>query len=510
MRARRTGRLWWRPLVVVAVVLLLRAGFMGLPFGDPDLGGIAYNAELLLEGHAPYRDSFEQKLPGTFLLWAAIFGVGGRGPTSIAVASLVWYACLALMVHYISRSLWGEGAAFAAAILYALFSSSAAVAGTIPNYETWMTLPLLLGFFLVLGWMRTGSLSALLGAGAAASAGLLMKQQAVFNVALLAVGVFWVGWRRRSRVFGGLTSVSLLAAGGVIPVFGVLVFLLAKGAWAELVECLHPRGLAVYSTAAPWRVVWELGAKQTRQVMLEGFALWVLGLSGAALLLRRSSSVQGEKRWLVLGWGAASFAGVVAGVRFFGHYYQQFLPFLAMGAASFWATVRPRLRSGVGVLLALTVLLSGWRTIVVSERVLWWRVKNIVTGSHVPPSLSQRVAAYLSSRTSSDESIYVWGHGEDIYHLAGRFAPTRYYKYWVFLNPPPIGARRLTANRAAGSYLSEFLTDLNARAPRFIVLDPRWSEASPDLVPEFARFLRRRYRPVRRFESVQVWGLKEP
>jgi hypothetical protein len=200
---------------------------------------------------------------------------------------------------------------------------------------------------------------------------------------------------------------------------------------------------------------------------------------------------------------------VAAGVRFFHHYYLQFLPFLAIGAAGAWAELRPKPRSALGVLLAVLVVASGWRTFMVNERVLWWRVKNLVTGAHVPPSLSQQVAAYVRSRTATDEAIYVWGHGEDIYHLAGRFAPTRYYKYWAFLNPPPVGTGRLTANPRARMYLEEFLSDMRARPPRFIVVDPRMSEASPDLVPEFADLLHHRYRPARTFESIRVYSRLE-
>ncbi len=509
MRAAGWWAKGWRPLVLIAVVFVLRAGFMGLPFGDPDLGGIAYNADLLLTGKLPYQHSFEQKLPGTFLLWAAVFAVGGRGPTALAVVAVAWHAALALVVYGVCRWLWGEGPAFAGAVLYALFSSSPAVAGTVPNYETWMILPLLTSFWLLLLWVRRRTAWLLLLTGTSASLGILMKQQAVFNVVLLVVGALFIGWKQGGPRHG-IASGAWLGVGGAIPVLGVSLFFVARGAWPALVECLHPRGLAVYSTAAPLRVVWELGAKHTREMMLEGFSLWVLGLSGAILLLvSDGEKARGHVRWLVLGWGVASFAGVVAGVRFFQHYYQQFLPFLAMGVAAVWAALRPKLRSAVGVLLLVMIVLSGWRTFAANERVLWWRIKNLVTGSHVPRSLSQEVAAFLASHTAENEPIYVWGHGEDIYYLAGRFAPTRYYKYWVFLNPPPVGVGRLTANPRAGAYLEEFLADMSVAPPRFIVVDPRWSEASPDLVPEFARFLEDRYRPARTFESVQVHSLVE-
>jgi hypothetical protein len=239
-------------------------------------------------------------------------------------------------------------------------------------------------------------------------------------------------------------------------------------------------------------------------------SLFCEGLSGAIMMVRGGDAQpRADARWFVLGWGVASFGGVVAGVRFFQHYYLQFLPFLALGAAAWWAGLRPRLRSAAGVLLAVLIVVSGWRTVVVNERVLWWRVKNLVTGSHVPPSLSEQVAAYVRSHTAPDETMYVWGHGEDIYHLAGRFAPTRYYKYWAFLNPPPVGEGRLAANPRARKYLEEFLWDMRTSPPRFIVLDPRMSGASPDLVPEFARFLQTRYRPARTFECVQVYTLVE-
>ncbi len=506
----RGRRRWWLPpLAVVAAVVVLRAGFMGLPPGDPDLGGIAYNARLLLNGGIPYVDTFEQKLPGTFFLWAGIFAVGGTGPTALAVVSLLWHVGLAATVYAICRGLWGVGPACAGALLYAVFSASPAVSGSVPNYETWMLLPLLVSLWLVLRWVRSGNGWTLVVAGACGCIGLLMKQQAMFNVALLAAAIPVLGWRTAGPR-RGIRACGMFALGGAIPSSMLLAFFVLRGAWPALIECLHPRGLAVYAAAAPWRVVWELGAKHTREIMLEGVALWVLGLSGVVMMFRTGDGrPQAEVRWLVIGWGAASWAGVVAGVRFFQHYYLQFLPFLAIGAAGAWAELRPRLRSPLGLLLAVLIVLSGWRTVIANERVLWWRLKNVVTGSHVPPSLSQQVASHIRSHTTADEHVYVWGHGEDIYHLAGRFAPTRYYKYWAFLSPPPVGEGGLTANPRARMYLEEFLSDMRAHPPRFVVVDPRLSEASPDLVPEFAALLDSSYRPSRVFESVRIYSRVE-
>ena len=52
-----------------------RAGLWTVGFDNPDIGGIAYNAELISRGKPPYVDSWEFKAPGTFFLFAGVFSI---------------------------------------------------------------------------------------------------------------------------------------------------------------------------------------------------------------------------------------------------------------------------------------------------------------------------------------------------------------------------------------------------------------------------------------------------
>src|ERR1044071_2696036 len=67
--------------LLIIIVVMIRTNFLNIPY-ERDEGGYSYYGKLLLEGKTPYKDFYEQKLPGIFYFYAfmvSIFGSTVKG-----------------------------------------------------------------------------------------------------------------------------------------------------------------------------------------------------------------------------------------------------------------------------------------------------------------------------------------------------------------------------------------------------------------------------------------------
>ncbi len=67
--------------LLLFLAVFIRVNFLNIPY-ERDEGGYSYYGKLLLEGKIPYKDFYEQKLPGIFYFYAfmvSIFGSTVKG-----------------------------------------------------------------------------------------------------------------------------------------------------------------------------------------------------------------------------------------------------------------------------------------------------------------------------------------------------------------------------------------------------------------------------------------------
>jgi hypothetical protein len=201
--------------------------------------------------------------------------------------------------------------------------------------------------------------------------------------------------------------------------------------------------------------------------------------------------------WL---WLASAALSVAVGFRFFGHYYLQLLPPLALLSAG--VLVR---RSAV--LLRATVALSAAIALVFS-----------IVGFWVHPFANdpryEDVSAYLDHHTSATDRIFVWGHMPEIYWASDRRPASRFISSGFLIgdwgsrpsgdpstNVPTPGARE------------QLMDDLRVKAPR-VILDTtpaafRGSQFAPmSTYPPLKHFVDSRYTYVRTIDGIAVYESK--
>jgi hypothetical protein len=369
-----------------AVALLLHLpGLIG-PLFNSDEASLATMAMEIDRGGTLYHDTADRKPPVVPYVYALVFKVTGERDIRPVrtVGALVLAATALLLAFEAKRRTGARAAAVAAGVLFlagtaANFPADSQAAG----FEVFMLLP-----------MTAAVVAA--GRGKSVVAGLclavacLCKQTAVMTALPVAYLLFRSvpGWRGVARA--GLATAGL-----------VVVTAFAFG----------PRSFLLWTVTGNGGYLSLRGSLLASSVRGIGMTLALVGLNAilvwCCVLARRRGPVDPDL-WLWLGGGAVA---VVAGFRFFGHYYLQLVPPLALIAAS-----------GVPALAAV------WKRAVaglVAPVLAMWAF------SFFPPNARgiipyRDVADRVHALTSPSERIFVWGEYPEIYWAADREPATRF------------------------------------------------------------------------------------
>lgn len=211
----RGGWIRWRsrlPWLIVTVALVLRLGYAGsqglsrpTPLGSDETEYDTY-AWNLAQGQG-YRgmspDVSDQnhltayRSPGPSLLYAAVYVVAGHRLAIIRVLNCLIGAMCCLLIIAVGRRTVGEGAAFAAAAVWAVWPVSIYLSGSLLSDQL-ATLTLLWLVLVLLGYAVRPTLNGALFAGFLLGVNLLVHPSRLFLLPMLGLWVvvqFWGSWR---------------------------------------------------------------------------------------------------------------------------------------------------------------------------------------------------------------------------------------------------------------------------------------------------------------------------
>jgi hypothetical protein len=482
--------------VLAALACLTRLPSFRYPLWNPDEGYLAVQAGILAHGGELYRTVVDRKPPLVPWLYQVAFTVFGDDSLLPLKVLAVAAQCLtAVFLAALARRRWGGGAGRTAGVLYLLASiglspEDAQAAG----FEVFM-LPCTAAAMWCADRRRWGA------AGTAIACAFLTKQTG----AAVLVPVAWLWWRAGAPR-GGL---GCAIAGGTVP---LLVVALGTDPGGFLFWTVTGSGsYAALSGTAVHLVQRALGNAALLTLGCGGIVAAVLkapasrlssrrkeGLGGGVRLARagrRGSVPAGTPRagaadlWLWLGCSALA---VLAGFHFFGHYYLQLVPALALlGTAVLHRAPAARTAMACAVSACCAALFLIW-------------------GLLVPrPELAhaQRLAAAVAARTAVSDRVLLWGMHPEGYWLAGRAPASRFLTAGLLTN--------YSGGRSGGAVGEEyavsgswpvFRAELAAHRPALIVDDSRGKPYAPGRLPPLRHLLATRYEPVLRVDGAVLYG----
>ncbi|MFJ4832575.1 ArnT family glycosyltransferase [Streptomyces sp. NPDC088747] len=450
--SRGSDRAYWRRLLPVLTLLacVTRAPSFLHPLWNPDEGYLAVQARILANGGELYETVVDRKPPLVPWLYEAAFAVSGSGSlTSVRVLAVVAQLSTAVLLASLARRRWDDRAGRTAGVLYLLVSIGLnpedAQAAT---FEVFV-LPCTAAAMWCADRRRWGA------AGAAVACAFLAKQTG----GAVLVPVLWLLYRHGAP----RTDLVRLAVGAALPVLCAALF-------------TDPAGFLFWTVTGSGAYASFTGSEL--HVLGRGLANCAIltvacaGLIPPVVRVLRVARTGAVELWL---WLASSAAAVLLGFHFFGHYYLQLIPPIALLAtAALQILPGERLARAVLTSACCCTLFLGW-------------------GLFAPrPDLThaQRLAAAVAQRTAPGDRVLVWGIHPEVYWLSDRTPASRFLtagmltNYSGGRNGPQVGEKYAVA----GAW-SAFRAEMAAHPPALVVDDSRDKPYAPRRVPSLRRLL---------------------
>ena len=453
-------------------------------------------AQKLNAGGLLYRDAVDNKPPLLYATFAATFRL--LGTSSVAVIKLLTIAvqlgCAGLL-FLIGRRLFERRVG----ALAALFFSLAVVTGVAedfaaPNTEAYMNL-FVLGAVLVLSRnLERPTRAQLLATGALLAVATLYRLQGA--AAFLGAILFFMR-RRRDRVAVPMAA-AWMGLGFAVPLLSAIGYLAARGTltdfWIWAVRDNFPY-VRLGAAHFGWRALRRIALVVLCQLPL---LVAVIHAGAAWPRLGEAERIRSDLLWMQL------FAALVAyqmGSRFYGHYFLQVLPFLALLAAWAYANL-PHER---WPWLRLTPhLLAVW--------LLGFTVSNGVRLSATSEGDGFRDAvAFVKSHSGPYDQLFLWSASSQLTFDSGRIFATRfpfnnYLTGSIFGTDHALPSATRETNRALESAdgWRMLRRDLGASPPA-IIIDGGRKGFELWRYPFLHDFVQRLYSPAVRFGTLEVF-----
>jgi hypothetical protein len=397
-----------RALILSALCLALGSAPLFFTSFLNDDATYALVGQKLLRGALLYRDAVDNKPPLIYETFAASFALFGQESlVAIKVLSVAATLVCAAVVAALGDLLHGRRAAAMAALLFSLASLSGVAEDTIaPNTEVFSNVFGLVALY----WAVRSEGQWLPGVGLAGMAAGVAALYRLQGGAFFA-GVLWTIVVQLRFTRPGARAVLVASLGFAVPVAVVLLRLAAGGVlhdfwvWAILGNF---RYVAVgIADASSWRKVARvLGTLGSQAPLVLAAALGAVGLW-------RSRPAEPLARTFAPAQAAIALVAYGLGTRFYGHYFLQVLPFLALLGG--WAVTNAGRRAWRLIPHASAVVAAGFLVV------------NVVKVARSDrDGVETRAASYVRAHSASDDAILRWSGPPGVLFRTGRPFATRF------------------------------------------------------------------------------------
>ena len=440
----------------------------------------------------PYRDAFDFKPPGIFVVYAFARLFAGSAEWGIRVLEVAGlFAMVGAMVNLCDRLWQQRTAGWLAGALAALVHA---------QLEFWHTAqPETFGGMLsILGiWLsctaptsepsrgRSSPLR-LLGTGMAFGMAGLLKPPLAGGGAVVGLWLAATSYLSGRDLRRAVRPPLWIFVGGALPFVLCLTWFAARGALTELHETLFV--FTPYYTKLGWR------GRTAQGLLYQAFAEWLVAYASVMAVGLALGLANWRRAWrrpgvpMILGVIGIQLVGVALQGKFFPYHYAAVWPLTALlaglGWNELWTEAQSRGRLALGGLALLMVASASLRTATKDVSDSFWTravrrvvllargwsddeaIDGLATVADVNAGSNRKVARFLREHVTSTGSAYVWGFEPVIYDLASVRAASRF-----IYNVPQRVAWASTASRG------ELMCELAATRPDVIVV------ASGDVFP---------------------------
>jgi hypothetical protein len=468
--------------LLTVIILVTRLHTYDEPL-ERDLATYAVIAHGLRDGRSLYSDLWDHKPPAIHVAYWAAETVAGFGPGSVYLLGVLAAMATLLGVLRAGRTRrLGVLTGLWAAAFWVVTSGDLTLQGNQPNTEVFLNACLIWALALLAGMRYSKGDKA-----GVIAAGVLLALATLFKPVVAVCAAFLVGAHLASPPGGAPGRRRALADGAIIVAIGAIAWVVVVG-YFGLTRRLADFASAVFTYNGFYAdtLVWNLLQGLAPGNLLPGAMVSLLPLvtvSVLGLTLVRWRHVPRETV-LLLAMAASVLVAIAAPGKFYAHYYQLWLPVLAVGAAWALAALDRLAGAGARLLHAGGALLVGVLVMIQLPSYTLsadgWAQRKY--GALVVDT--ERTARVIEGLLLPGETFYHWGSESGLYFYTGRKPPTGV----LFIEPLLEGPCVQTLSRRV-------LADLDREAPELVVVRPQPGVRSLPAHP-VVRWILGRYRPL--------------
>ncbi len=316
-------------LFLIILIYNIRSKFLNIPF-ERDEGIYCYMGELLREGKVPYKDFYEMKFPGIFYLYSIVINFFGETVKGVHTG-FMWINILSIMfVYFASKKMFSPIAGIISATTMAFVSLTPNLSGFTVQSEHGVALFIGLGLLFYAYARSKKHFLLYLFTGMSMAMAVMIKTTGVFMAVwggvIIALEFLFEKDKKYKEFLKNIFAYSL---GGIAIVCIFFLIIKMKGSFDEMLYWTFE-----YSKQYSQLMTFDEGIKYfgyTRDAILQNHKLfWYHSILAIPLCLFPSIPYKLKAFGITL--LACSFLTIVPGYFFYGHYWIQIVPGLAVVA----------------------------------------------------------------------------------------------------------------------------------------------------------------------------------
>jgi hypothetical protein len=452
--------------LILLLIYIIRKNFLDISF-ERDEGFYMYSGKRILEGAVPFKDIGSQRLDGVFYIYAILVGIFGYTVKAMHLAFLFLNMCTATMLFVLVRKLTNNLTGIAASLFFALLSMTAPASGFTIQSEHLVSVTIVGGFLSLVYFFDSKKIPLLILSGLFFSLAFQIKQTSAFYGMLAGAILVFKEFEENKKNYARIILIALVFSISVmLPVAVDLMFVYYRGGWKDF-------NLWFFDIRKQYTslISFDEGLKQLdgsfNRIYVNYKFYWVTSFLGTMIVFFTSLPLW--KKLLLAGLNIAGFLTIVPGYHYYGHYFLQWIPAVAITSAIFIYIIQEILQAklrlktaALWIPFALIILSSFSNMQNLSEYYFapnHYQILREVYGGNPFPE-SREIADKLNTLMKKEDKLSVLGSEVQMYVYTNKTSPSRFAYSGVLLEFPIEQSK---------DWQKEFIRDIENSAPKYVV-----------------------------------------
>jgi len=453
-------------LALFLLIISIRTKFSLIPF-ERDEGIYGYMGKLLLDGGIPYKDFQEQKFPGLFYFYGLMVYLFGDTVKGLHTGFMYLNIITTLVLYLASRKLFSPIAGIITAITFAFVSLTPNLSGFTVQAEHGVAFFISLGLFFYALYFQKKKWYYNFAMGLAFGCAIMTKTSGVFLVLWGGVVLITDFLFTKDKKFIDLVKQVSIYSAAVFSVVGVLFLIIyLKGSFDEMMFWAYEIPKNYVS-----KIKFEDGIKYfgySRDAIVENYKFfWVHAFFVIVVALFTSIPVRIRVAAVLLLF--FSCCTIVPGFYFYGHYWIQIIPGLALVSGISYFGIMHFLKTKLNmkkeiipyVYLAVFILFT-FKHLNASKSYYFHpnyeRILRSVYGNNPFPE-SMEIANFINANSKPEDDIVLIGSEPQIYFYTKKKCASRFAYFAALVDNVP----------QHKEWQREFVAAVEKQKPRYLV-----------------------------------------